>query len=97
MLAREGEEAIDEVEVAGEGGFVFINLGSMLVTTFGGFLNRCETLRFLVWWKFAGSVSAWVMGAIWSVLSLRITSSLACLRTGKFLKLKDPKSSLPPE
>lgn len=48
-LVREGEDAIDDVDVAGEGGFVDIILGSMVVTTFGGFLIRCETLRFR-WW-----------------------------------------------
>lgn len=39
-LVREGEDAMEDVEVAGEGGFVDIVLGSIVVTTFGGFLMR---------------------------------------------------------
>lgn len=41
---REGEEAIEEVEVAGEGGFVSWVLESTLVTTFGGSLILVERL-----------------------------------------------------
>jgi len=42
-----------------------------------------------------GSDNAWVSGAIWSVFNFRITSSFACFRIGRFLKLNEPKSSLP--
>lgn len=43
-LTREGEEAIEEVEVAGEGGFVSWILESTLVTTLGGNLILVERL-----------------------------------------------------
>jgi len=39
-LVREGDDAIDELEVAGDGGLVAMALGSIVVTTLGGFLNR---------------------------------------------------------
>ena len=46
MLLREGEEAMEEVDVAGDGGLVFEGLLSVVVvTTLGGFLILCETLR----------------------------------------------------
>lgn len=47
MLVREGEEAMEEVDVAGDGGLVDMIFGSIVVTTLGGFLIREETLRFL--------------------------------------------------
>lgn len=44
----DGEEAIDDVEVAGEGGFVGdpLEISMLVVITFpGGFFMRCERLR----------------------------------------------------
>lgn len=71
-----------------------IGFPSKVVTTFeGAFLFRVDTLLLRVCELAAGSESVCVMGAIWSVLSLRITSSLACFSTGRFLKLNVPKSS----
>lgn len=85
---------MEEVEVAGDGGLVVDGLGgfSTVVMTLDGFLIRFDMLLRLEC-IVAGSESVWVSGASWSVLSLRITSSLACFKTGKFLKLKEPKSS----
>jgi hypothetical protein len=45
ILLREGDEATDETEVEGEGGLVGNFPLSFAVTTFGGFLARCEILR----------------------------------------------------
>jgi hypothetical protein len=46
-LDREGDDAIEDVEVDGEGGFVDMTLESIVVITLGGFLCRCEILCFL--------------------------------------------------
>jgi hypothetical protein len=95
-VPREGDEAIEDVEVAGEGGFVGIVLGSNDVTTLGGFLIRCDMLRRRLCADAAeGSERECVSGAIWSVLSFLIISSFACLRTGRFLKENEPKLSSP--
>jgi hypothetical protein len=94
MLVREGEEAMDEVDVDGEGGPCVNDLWSRAVTTLGGFLlSLCEML-FLLLCEPTGSDKVCVMGVSESVFNLRITSSFACFKTGKFLKLNDPKSSL---
>ena len=46
MLALEGDEAMEETEVAGEGGLVSGSLMvSPVVTTLGGFLALCDILR----------------------------------------------------
>lgn len=48
-LPREGEDAMEEeVEVAGEGGFVICVFESTVVTTEGGFLILAERLFFLL-------------------------------------------------
>src|ERR1700761_8107716 len=95
MLLYDGDEATDEADVDGEGGFVGgligICRGSCPVSTLGGFLIRCDRLRRRAAEE---SVSVCCSGGICSVFNFRITSSLACLRTPRFLKLKAPKSSL---
>ena len=76
---------MEEVDVAGEGGFVIDDLPSNEVTTLDGIFFLADMLRFRVC-PAPDSESVCVMGAIWSVRSFRIISSLACLSTCKFLK-----------
>lgn len=85
---------MDDVEVAGDGGLVVDGFGgfSTVVITLAGFFIRFDMLlrRLCIG---DGSESVWVRGCSWSVRSLRMTSSFACLSTGRFLKLNEPKSS----
>src|SRR5712672_331923 len=90
-LPREGEDAMDEVDVAGDGGFVDV-LPSNEVTTLDGTFFLADMLRFRVC-AAPVSESVCVMGAIWSVRNFRIMSSLACLSTCRFLNEKEPNSS----
>jgi len=63
MLPRDGDDAIEDVEVAGDGGLAIMALWSRLVTTLGGFFSLCDTLR-LREWNPAGSENAWERGVI---------------------------------
>jgi hypothetical protein len=83
---------MEEVDVAGDGGFVIDDLPSNDVTTLDGTFFLADMLRFRVC-ATPDSESVCVIGAIWSVRNFRIMSSLACLSTCKFLKLKAPNSS----